>query len=157
MIQQALHGEYALRPACSPHDRRGNAIGESDGELDPIGRQHIRSGNRGCRYIRRDDAPGQKRAGIVQEAPAQAQEATGRIDRDLHIPVLIALLGCGNKVFAPVFLPGHGAAEFHGRGRNDRLFRVERRLRPEAAADQWSDDPNRFQVAIEQIGQRGTA
>ena len=60
-------------------------------------------------------------------------------------------------MLAAVLLPFHRTAELHRRGRNHRLLRIERRLGAEAAADQRRDHPDRFQVALEQIGQGAAA
>ena len=58
-------------------------------------------------------------------------------------------------MLAPVLLPGHRATKPHRRGRDDRLLGIERRLGPEPAADEGRNHPDRFQVALEQIGERG--
>ena len=93
----------------------------------------------------------------MQHGAAKAEDFSLAVDRDGDLPVLIALLGRGEEVLAAVLLPFHRTAELHRRGRYHRLLRIERRLGAEAAADERRDHPDRFQVALEQIGQRAAA
>ena len=60
-------------------------------------------------------------------------------------------------MLAAVLLPFHRAAELHRRRRNHRLLRIERRLGAKAAAHKRRDHADRFQVALEQVGQRAAA
>ena len=107
--------------------------------------------------IRHDDAPRQEGAGVVQHAAAQAEDFSLRVDRDRHLPVLVALLRGGEKMLAPVLLPFHRTPKLHGGGRNHRLLGVERRLGAEAAADERGDHADRFEIALEQVGERAAA
>ena len=50
-----------------------------------------------------------------------------------------------------------GRPKLHRRGGNDRLLGVERRLGAEAAADEGRDHADRFEIALEQIGERAAA
>ena len=79
------------------------------------------------------------------------------IDRDRHVPVLIALLRRAQKMLAPVLDPFHRPAELERRRRDHRFFRIEDRLRAEAAADIGRDHADRLDVAVEQIGQHAAA
>ena len=63
----------------------------------------------------------------------------------------------GEEMLAPVLLPFHRAAELHRRGRDHRLLGIERRLGAEAAADERRDHADRFEIALEQIGERAAA
>ena len=60
-------------------------------------------------------------------------------------------------MLAPILLPRYRPAQFHGSGRNDRFLGVERRLGAEAAADMGRDHADRFEIALEQIGERAAA
>ena len=60
-------------------------------------------------------------------------------------------------MLAPVLLPFHRAPKLHGGGRDHRLLGVERRLGAEAAADERRDHADRFEVALEQVGERAAA
>ena len=93
----------------------------------------------------------------MQQSAGEAEDFSLRIDGDGDLPMLVAFLRRREEMFAPVLLPRDRAAELHRGGRNDRFFRVERRLGAEAAADMGRDDADRFEVAFEQIGERGAA
>ena len=79
------------------------------------------------------------------------------VDRDRDLPVLVALLGRGEEMLAPVLDPLYRPAELQRGRRYHRLLRIEDRLGPEAAADIGRDHADRFQIAAEQIGERAAA
>ena len=66
------------------------------------------------------------------------QPAVG-VDRGFEVPVLLALVIGGGEAFAAVLDPFDRRAEQHGRRRHHQLLRIERVLRPEAAADMGRD------------------
>ncbi len=156
-VQQPLHGEHRLRPAGAAHHRGRHPVGERDRGLHAVGRHDIGAGERRRRDIGHDDAPRQERAGVVQHGAAQAENLSLRVDGDRDLPVLVAFLRRGEEMLAPVLLPFHGTAELHRRCRNHRLLGVERRLGAEAAADERRDHADRFEIALEQIGERAAA
>ena len=80
-----------------------------------------------------------------------------RVDRDRDLPVLVALLGRRQEMLAAVLVPFHRAAELHRRRRDHRLLGIERRLGAEAAADVGRDHADRFEIALEQVGERAAA
>jgi len=75
------------------------------------------------------------------------------VERYRERPVLVALLSRGQEVLPAIFRPFDRTAEHQRHGRDHRLFRIERRLHAEAAADVRRDHADRFDVAAEQIGQ----
>ena len=63
-----------------------------------------------------------------------------RVDRDLHVPVLVALLLGGEEVLAPVLDPFDRPAQRQRRRGERAVFGIEAALRAEAAADVGRDD-----------------
>ena len=64
------------------------------------------------------------------------------IGRDLEVPILLALVVGGGEALAAILDPLHRRAEQVGCRRHHQLLRVERVLRPEAAADMRRDHPH---------------
>ena len=54
------------------------------------------------------------------------------VSRHFEVPCLVALLRGGYEVFVSVLDPLYRYSEFHGRHRNDDLFRIETAFRSEA-------------------------
>ena len=156
-VEQPFHDKYRLRPAGAAYDRRRNTIGEHHRCVDTIGRHHVRAGHGRRGNVRRDDAPGQERAGIMHDTAAQAANPSVRIGRNGHAPMLVALLCRREEVLAPVLLPQDRTFELHRRGRDHGLLGVERRLGTEAAADERCDHADRLELASQQIRERGAA
>ena len=156
-VHQPLHREHRLRPPGAAHHRGRHAVGQRHRAFDPVGRNHVGPRQGGRRDERHDDAPRQIGAGVVQHGGAQAQYLAVAIDGDRNRPVLVALLRRGEEVLAAVLLPFHRPAKLHRRGRDHRLLGVERRLGAEAASDQRRDHADRFEIALEQVGERAAA
>ena len=71
----------------------------------------------------------------MDELPAHADDFGVGVNRDFHIPVLIALLMRGQKILAPVFDPFHRPTQQCSGGGDVDVLRVKRALGAEAAAD----------------------
>ena len=71
----------------------------------------------------------------MEELSAHAKDARFRIDGDLEIPILVALLHGGHEVLAPVLDPFQRTLEQLRRGRHRDILGIDAQLRPEAAAD----------------------
>ncbi len=156
-VHQALHGEHRLRPAGAAHHRGRHPVGEDDRGLELECRYHIGSGKGGRGDIGRDDSPWQVGAVVVDHFPAQSSDFPVGIDGDGDLPILVALLGRGQEMLAPVLDPFHRTAEPQRGDRDDDLLGIERRLGTEAAADERCDDADVLEVAVEQVGNGGTA
>ena len=156
-VEQPLHREHRLRPAGAAHRRGRHFVGEDDDGLQMIGRHHIGTGHGHGGDIGHDDAPRHESAAIVQHAAAHAQNLAVSVDGDRHVPILIALLGRAEEMFAAILDPFHRPAKLERRRRDHRFLRIKDRLRPETAADVRRDHADRFQIAIEQIGKRAAA
>ena len=93
----------------------------------------------------------------MQHPAAQPENFAGGVDRDRHVPILIALLGRAEEMLAAVLDPFHRPAKLERRRRNHRLLRIEDRLRAKTAADVRRDHADRFDIAVEQIGEHAAA
>src|SRR5262249_30279893 len=92
-------------------------------------------------------------AGVVRERAAHTENTRLGVDRDLDVPVLVALLLCGEKVLVPVLDPLDRAAHGEGRGGERAILGVEAALRPEAAADVRRDDAQLMIRPFQQVEQ----
>ena len=75
------------------------------------------------------------------------------VDRDLDVPVLVALLLGGDEVLLAVLDPLERPAQQHGGGGERAVLGVEAALRPEAAADVGGDDAQLVVRPVEQVEQ----
>ena len=86
----------------------------------------------------------------MNHAPAHAEKTAFVVERNLHIPVLVALLDRRKEMLAPVLDPLHRLAEHPARRSDDNLLRIHQVLRTESAADIRRDDPDLIFVQPEQ-------
>ncbi len=93
----------------------------------------------------------------MQHPAAKPKDFAGGVHRDRHVPILIALLGRAEEMLAAVLDPLHRPAKLERHRRNHRLLRIEDRLRPKTAADVRRDHADRFDIAVEQIGEHAAA
>ena len=156
-VHQPLHDEHRLRPAGAAHRRGRHFIGERDRDVELVGRHHVGSGHGHRGDVRHHDAPRREGAGVVQHAAAERQQLAVLIDSDRNLPVLVALLDRAEEMFAAILEPLHRTADLHCRRRDHCLLGIERRLRPEAAADVGRDHADQFEIALEQIGKRAAS
>ena len=87
----------------------------------------------------------------MDETPAQAQQLALFVNRDFHVPILVALLLGGDEILAPVLDPLDGLADRHGGRRQRGIFHIEGALGPEAAAHIIGDDPHLIVGEIQQV------
>ncbi len=84
---------------------------------------------------------------------AHTEDAGLGVDRDLHVPVLVALLLGGDEVLAPVLDPLDRAAHRQRGGGERAILGIEAALRPEAAADVGRDDAQLMVGPVHQVEQ----
>ena len=139
-VHQPLHGEGRLRIARATHRGGRHLVGEADRDGDIIGRHNIGARHGGRGII--GQVHGLQRIGtlIVNEAAANAQDETLRIDRNLQRPILIALLDGGHRMLATVLDPFQRAAGEQRGGCQGGLFRIDAIFGTEAASDIGRDD-----------------
>ena len=89
----------------------------------------------------------------MRERAAHAQDARLGVDRDLDVPVLVALLLGREKILVPVLDPFDRAAHGERRGGKRAIFGIEAALWPEAAADVRRDDAQLMIRPFHQIEQ----
>ena len=89
--------------------------------------------------LRRRQAGRRRRAVVVMHLAAHREQPAVGVDRDFEVPILLALVVGGGEALAAVLDPFDRRAEQHGRRRHHQLLRIERVLRPEAAADMRRD------------------
>ena len=88
---------------------------------------------------------------IVQQRAAHTENLAVGVERDLGVPVLIALLRRRDEMLAAVLDPFDRLVE-RDRGDRDRgLFGIEDELRPKAAADIGRGDAHRGLIASENV------
>ena len=134
-VEQALHGEHALRLAGAADRGDRDLVGDGGADRHAEGRHHVGKRHGGDGALRHVDAAGGPGAVIVHQLAADAQNATVRVGGELDVPVLVAFLGGGGEVFEAVLDPFDGTAEVPGGEGHHRLLRVEDQLGAEAAAD----------------------
>ena len=134
-IDQALHREARLRIARAAHRDRRHLVRLHHQHVERIGRNDIRTADRGGGVVCAVDALRRIGALIVHEAPAHAADLRVSIDRDLDVPDLVALLNRGKEVLHAVLDPLHRPAEQPRRGGDGDFFRIDEELGAEAAAD----------------------
>jgi hypothetical protein len=84
-------------------------------------------------------------------ATAQAEYPRVAVDRKLEVPELVALLMRAEKILAAVLDPFHRTADEARACGNAGVFRIDRALRAEAAADVGRDDVHLVVVELEEI------
>src|SRR5262244_4282570 len=90
----------------------------------------------------------------MQQAAAQPENTAGRVERNLHGPVLVSFLDGAEEMLAPILDPFHRAAEqLGGRGYGD-VFGVDAKLRTEAAADIGRRNAQAVLIDTERRGER---
>jgi hypothetical protein len=77
---------------------------------------------------------------IVEQRAAHAEDHRLTVERNLELPLLVALLDRGQKMLAAILDPFDWAAEEAGGERHDYLLGIDQILGAEAAADIRRDD-----------------
>jgi len=85
---------------------------------------------------------------IVKEFAANAENASGCVGRDLHLPNLIAFLRRRQEMLLAILDPFHGAIQNSSGRRDERLLRIKDQLGPEAAADVRRYDRKRSSFSL---------
>ncbi len=154
LVEQALHDERGLRIAGAAHRRDRCLVGDGDRDLHRECRHHVGAAQRRRRVVRQVHVLQRIGAEVVQQAPAQAENAAIVRRGDLHLPILVALLDRGEEMLAAVLDPGHRALQkLRGSGDRD-VLRIDAELRAEAAADIRRRDAKTIVVEAEQARQR---
>ena len=73
-VEQPLHRERALRIAGAAHRHGRHLVGLDDRHVEAVGRQHVRSGQRGRRVVGQVDALRRIGALVVDQRAADAEE-----------------------------------------------------------------------------------
>ena len=142
-IHQPLHcrGDDGPRhPAIGRH--RAGVAGDGAGPravlAHPVGPGHV------CqRHQRLDPAGGREiriGADIAEDVGVDRQQSTVRIKRAAQMEALVARMKRGGQIFEPVLDPGDSAGKTPRRPDRDDIFRDQRHLLAEPAADLRRDD-----------------
>ncbi len=153
-VGEALQHEGRVGTAGAAHRRGRHLVGEDGVERDVERLQRVGAGERPHAGERQDQPIGHIGAVVVQAAAAHAAHAAAGIGRDLEVPDLVALLGGGQKVLAPVLDPFDRTADLHGGERDRELLGVDAGLGPEPAADLRGDHADPALVDAEELRQR---
>ncbi len=142
-IHQPFHrrGDDRARDAAIGRHRAG--VGGDRPRPAPIGAERVRPRQFADRHQRLDPAGNRiDRVGadIAEAVGFQCQELAGGIERAAQSQPLVARMRRGGQVFGPVLDPGDAAREAPRRPDRDDVFRDQRGLLPEAAADIRRDD-----------------
>ncbi len=89
----------------------------------------------------------------MHERAAHAEDLRVAVDRDLHVPILVALLLGGEEILAPVLDPFDRPLQRERRGGKRAVFGIEAALRAEAAADVGRDDAQLMIRPVHEIEQ----
>ena len=87
----------------------------------------------------------------MHQLATQAKDFAAIVERDLDVPVLVALLMGGDEILAPVLDPFDRPAELEGGRRERAVFGIEGAFRTEATADIGRHDTDLMVAEIEQI------
>ena len=142
-IHQPLHrrGDDGPRHAAIGRHRAGvtgDATGTGAVLGHPVGPGHIRQ-----RHQRLDPTGGREiriGADIAEDIGVDRQQPAVRIECAAQMEALVARVKRGGQIFEPVLDPGDGAGETPRRPHRDDIFRDQRHLLAEAAADLRRDD-----------------
>ncbi len=156
-VHEALDREHTLRLAGAAHRRHRDLVGECELDVEPERRHLIAERQRRSRSVRHVDAARRIGAVLVDQRAANAADFAAGVERHLHVPDLVALLGGGDEVLAAVLDPFHRPAQEQRGERNHRLLLVEHELRSEAAADIRRHDPHAVLVAPQELGEHAHA
>ena len=130
----------------------GDLVGDREHDVEMIGGNHIGQGERRRRAIGNIDAARRIGAVVVDQPAAQAEDAGVAIDRDLHVPDLVALLGRGDEMLEPILDPFDRApASASAASATITSSGIEDEFRPEAAADVGRGDAQPVLVEAEQL------
>ena len=141
-VEQPFDDEHAVLPPGAAIRRDDRFIGEDRGKGAVVVWDDVGAQQRALRIDRHRQSVGIVGAGIVEEHVLDAEDAAVGSERNFGIVRLPALLGRGEEVFEPVLDPFDRTIEFPRRPRDHDLFGIEQHdLRPEAAANKWSDHP----------------
>jgi hypothetical protein len=102
---------------------------------DPVRAEQVRD-----RVVRQHDAPRVVGAEVEPDAVADAEHGPVATRGERDVVDLMTGVGRARHVLAPVLDPLHGAAEDHGRDRDQRVLRISLSLGAETAAEIGRDD-----------------
>ena len=154
-VEQALHREGAFRIAGAAHRHGGDLVGLDHQHLELVGGQDVGPGQRRGGIVGEVDPLRCIGALVVDEVAAHAEQPSRIVERDLEVPVLVALLHGGEEMLAPVLDPFDRPVQPQcGRGQHH-LLRVHHELGAEAAADVGRHHAHLVLVAPQQRHQKG--
>ena len=148
-VEQPLHAEGGFRIASAAHRHGGHLVGLDHEHLELVGRQQVGAGQAGRRVVGQVDALRRIGALVVDHPAAHAEQAPVAVERDLEIPILVALLHGGEKMLAPVLDPFDRPPQEEARGRQRHLLGIHDELGAEAAADIGRDHADLVLVEAE--------
>ena len=151
-IQQALHGEHRLRMPGAPDRGHRHLVGQRRARDQPVGRDVVGQRDRERGFIGQVGAARGIGAVIVHHRPAHAPDRAVGVERGLDVPELVALLGAGDEMLAPILDPLDRPAEQEGGERHRDLLRIGDELGPEPAADRRRDHANAARLAPQHPG-----
>ena len=152
-VEQSFHGEGRLRVAGAAHRRHRHLVGQRQPYVHPERRDLVKQGERFGGILRDVDAARGVGAVIVDDRTADAEDARLGVDGDLDLPVLVAFLGGGDEMLAPVLDPLDRASQQQGGHRHHGVLGIDHELGPEAAADLRRDHPHPALIPAEHLDQ----
>ena len=157
-VHQPLHRQRDRRPRHAAIGRHRAGVGGDAARADLVLADVVGAGELGHRHQRLDPA-GDRIAGIGPDIAADIgldgeQPAVG-VEGAADDVALVAAVERGREVLAPVLDPGQRAAELPRRPDEEDVFRDQRHLLAEAAADIRRDDAKVALGHAEAIGDAG--
>ena len=104
-VEHALHRERALGIAGAAHRHGRDLVGLDHLHVELVGRQDVGTRQRRRRVERQVDALRRVGALVVDHAAAHAEQPAVVVERDLEIPILVALLDRRQEMLAPILDP----------------------------------------------------
>ncbi len=155
-VHHAFHGEHALGPAGAPVRRDDHRRGVEGEELDPVRARLVRAEQLGRGDDGHDDPVGDVGPVVVPDRHVQPQHAALVVEADTNSLQLLALVGAGDEVLAPVLGPLDRVTQLARRPRHEHLLRPGvHDLGAEPAADVGGDAVDLHQRQPELRGDGG--
>ena len=152
LVEQALHGEHRLRVARPPDRRDRHLVGQRRARDQPVGRNVVGQRHRERGLVGQVGAARGIGAVVVHHGSAHAADRSVGVERSFDVPELIAFLGAGDEMLAPVLDPLDRPPEQEGGERDGDLLRVGHQLGPEPAADRRRDHADAPRLAAKHAG-----